>query len=215
MADENFHEIQLSGKQLIFLFMATVVLAVIVFLLGVSVGRGVRATAPQTAAADAGLAPIGAPPPTQPAPGDLDYHEKLVGRGAPDAAKPTANPPGANPPATNSAQAPPPAAAPPQSSPAASSTAKSAPAPTPPPAATPPTVNGGWKVQVGAFNSKSNAEAQVGKLKAKGYAAFLFNAPPPSLPYHVRVGPFAQRADAVKVVNELTKEGIQAPKVIR
>ena len=42
MTDQGFREIQLSGKQLVFLFMASVVLAVVVFLLGVSVGRGVR-----------------------------------------------------------------------------------------------------------------------------------------------------------------------------
>jgi len=209
MADENFHEIQLSGKQLVFLFMATVVLAVIVFLLGVSVGRGVRATSPQTASAETGGAPAAAPPPTQPAPGDLDYHEKLVGRGAADAAKAGANPPASNPPATNPAPAPPP-----QTPPANSTAAKPAPAQSAPPAATPPTANEGWKVQVAAFNSKSNAEALVNKLKGKGYAAFLFNAPPPSLPYHVRVGPFAQRPDAAKVMTELQKLG-EKPKVIR
>ena len=214
MADENFHEIQLSGKQLVFLFMATVVLAVIVFLLGVSVGRGVRATAPQTASADLGGAPIAAPPPTKPAPGDLDYHEKLVGRGAADPAKPAANSAPSNPPATNPAPVPPPAAAAPP--PNTSSAAKPAPAPTPPPpAATPPTANDGWKVQVGAFNSKSNAEALVKQLKGKGYAAFLFNASPPSLPYHVRVGPFAQRPDAVKAMTDLQKAGQKQAKVIR
>ena len=213
MADENFHEIQLSGKQLVFLFMATVVLAVIVFLLGVSVGRGVRATAPQTADAGGAANSAGAaPPPTQPAPGDLTYPEKLVGRGQ-DAAKPATAPPASNPPATNPPAANPP---PPSSPPSTTGTAKPAPAQSsaPPPAATPPTANDGWKVQVGAFNSKSNAEALVNKLKSKGYAAFLFNAPPPSLPYHVRVGPFAQRPDAVKVVSELQKLG-EKPKVIR
>src|SRR5204863_7225349 len=133
MADENFHEIQLSGKQLVFLFMATVVLAVIVFLLGVSVGRGVRATAPQTASSDLVGAPTAAPPPTKPAPGDLDYHEKLVGRGAADPAKPTANSSASNPPATNPAPAPPTAAAPPPTSGAAKpAPAQSAPTLPPP-----------------------------------------------------------------------------------
>ena len=41
MSDSGFREIQLSGKQVVFLFMAGVVVAVGVFLLGVSVGRGV------------------------------------------------------------------------------------------------------------------------------------------------------------------------------
>ena len=47
MAEQQFREIQLSGKQLVFLFMTTVVLAVAIFLLGVSVGRG---TSPNGAA---------------------------------------------------------------------------------------------------------------------------------------------------------------------
>ena len=40
--DDGFHEIQLNGKQLVFLFMAGTVVAVVIFLLGVFVGRGVR-----------------------------------------------------------------------------------------------------------------------------------------------------------------------------
>ena len=38
--DDGFHEIQLSGKQLVFLFMATTVVSVVIFLCGVLVGRG-------------------------------------------------------------------------------------------------------------------------------------------------------------------------------
>jgi hypothetical protein len=41
MADQEYREIQLSGKQIVFLFMSLVVVAVVIFLLGVSVGRGV------------------------------------------------------------------------------------------------------------------------------------------------------------------------------
>jgi cell division septation protein DedD len=41
MQDDAFHEIQLNGKQLVFLFMAATVVAVVIFLCGVMVGRGV------------------------------------------------------------------------------------------------------------------------------------------------------------------------------
>jgi len=41
--DDGFHEIQLNGKQLVFLFMAVTVVLVVTFLTGVLVGRGVRA----------------------------------------------------------------------------------------------------------------------------------------------------------------------------
>ena len=41
--NDGFHEIQLNGKQLVFLFMAATVVSVVIFLCGVLVGRGVRA----------------------------------------------------------------------------------------------------------------------------------------------------------------------------
>ena len=41
--DDGFHEIQLNGKQLVFLFMAATVVSVVIFLCGVLVGRGVPA----------------------------------------------------------------------------------------------------------------------------------------------------------------------------
>ena len=43
MNDESLREIQLNGKQLVFLFMASTVVAVVIFLCGVMVGRGVSA----------------------------------------------------------------------------------------------------------------------------------------------------------------------------
>ena len=45
MSDEGIREIQLKGKQLVFLFMAATVVAVVIFLCGVMVGRGVPARA--------------------------------------------------------------------------------------------------------------------------------------------------------------------------
>jgi hypothetical protein len=59
-ADDGFHEIQLSGKQLVFLFMATTVVSVVIFLCGVLVGRGVRGDtvrADATPPATSGAAP--------------------------------------------------------------------------------------------------------------------------------------------------------------
>jgi len=40
--DDGFHEIQLNGKQLVFVFMAATLLSVVIFLCGVLVGRGVQ-----------------------------------------------------------------------------------------------------------------------------------------------------------------------------
>ena len=50
--DDGFHEIQLNGKQLVFLFMAATVVSVVIFLCGVLVGRGVRAERGVVAMAD-------------------------------------------------------------------------------------------------------------------------------------------------------------------
>ena len=64
MQDEGFHEIQLNGKQLVFLFMAGTVVAVVIFLCGVMVGRGVpERTLVAGAATAAPLDPTAALPP--------------------------------------------------------------------------------------------------------------------------------------------------------
>ena len=57
--DDGFHEIQLSGKQLVFLFMATTVVSAVIFLCGVLVGRGVthaRGSVAEAAGLPAGIA---------------------------------------------------------------------------------------------------------------------------------------------------------------
>jgi len=91
MSDQGFHEIQLSGKQLVFLAMSAVVLAVVIFLLGVSVGKGVRSAFPPASAADLGApgdttvpaGPVaGTPAATKVTPNDLDYQNKLQGQSA-------------------------------------------------------------------------------------------------------------------------------------
>src|SRR5205823_4098724 len=94
--DDGFHEIQLNGKQLVFLFMAATVVSVVIFLCGVLVGRGVkteRAVSSADAAAVAAVAEPAPPPaavtaspvagsdPTTAAPppavGDLTYFNRL------------------------------------------------------------------------------------------------------------------------------------------
>ena len=60
--DEGFHEIQLSGKQLVFLFMATATVLVVTFLCGVQVGRNVKTPDRPADQADT-LASAGVPPP--------------------------------------------------------------------------------------------------------------------------------------------------------
>ena len=87
MSDPNVREIQLGGKQLVFLFMASLVIAVAIFLLGISVGRGVGAPVESATAepssSDAEEAPVEMPPPTVTTPGDLRYHDALQGQTPP------------------------------------------------------------------------------------------------------------------------------------
>ena len=84
-ADDGFHEIQLSGKQLVFLFMATTVVSVVIFLCGVLVGRGVRgdtvrADATPPAASGATPTPVTTKaddPPPAPVDSPLTYQKRL------------------------------------------------------------------------------------------------------------------------------------------
>jgi len=101
--DDAFHEIQLNGKQLVFLFMAATVVSVVIFLCGVLVGRGVRTerglvadasvgnvaaeTTPQQAAVAPAPTPAGSDPTTAappPAVDDLSYFNRLERPNAPD-----------------------------------------------------------------------------------------------------------------------------------
>jgi cell division septation protein DedD len=59
--DDGFHEIQLNGKQLVFLFMAVTIVSVVIFLCGVLVGRGVRAERTSAAADASAVSPLTTP----------------------------------------------------------------------------------------------------------------------------------------------------------
>ena len=135
MQEDAFHEIQLNGKQLVFMFMVATVASVVIFLSGVFVGRGVRverssseeaAALIEAPAADAtpaknatGPAPaqgadprVVAPPP---AVDDQSYVARLEKRNPPvedlkPASAPAATPPASASAATKPVQAPPPPA---------------------------------------------------------------------------------------------------------
>jgi cell division septation protein DedD len=72
-------------------------------------------------------------------------------------------------------------------------------------------------VQVGAFRSLTNAQSLVAQLKKKGYAATIVrNASAPTAPHNVRVGPYADRAEADRAAAVLAKEqGVSKPSVTR
>jgi cell division septation protein DedD len=218
--EDGFHEIQLSGKQLIFLFMATTVVSVVIFLCGVLVGRdmgagGIDAPIDNPAVSSEGLPPEtvagdAAPPAgtaAPPAPVDLSYHEELQ-NGKPKPAKPLTKPE-------------PPAAAPPAaaSEPAAPSPATSKPAAAPAePAVKVPTSGrpGTWVIQVGALQNRAAASSIVQSLIAKGYPAFLLQ-PAKGAPaiYRVQIGRYDDRREAEQVARRLEKEQQFKPDIKR
>lgn len=222
MADDGFHEIQLGRKQLFFAFLAGTVLLILVFIIGVWVGRGVRKPDAEVAAdvpaADLPLTPGVAPPPTQVSPGELDYSNLLdaEGRSAVDkpaakAAEPPVPPDADTAPARDSKSAPAqPVAAPPA---AKTEAPKAAPArPNPKPAAQ--AAVSPFLLQVGAFAQKSAADALVANLSKKGYPASVVTAANSPTPYKVRVGPYTDRPTADAVSARLKKDGF-SPLVTR
>ena len=215
--DDGFHEIQLNGKQLVFLFMAATVVSVVIFLCGVFVGRGVRAersstvtdaaaslpasdltpqppaVTPSPTPAPAGSDPRAAAPP--PPVDDLSYFNRLEKQSpAPEKLKSAAKPP---------------APAPPSKSPAAV-------APAPPAAAAP--ADGGarqWAVQVAAVNERSAADAIARRLSSKGYAAYVVAPSDGTSVFRVRVGRFASQREAEPLKAKLEKEEQFKPWITR
>ena len=231
--DEAFREIQLSGKHLVFLFMAGTVMAVVIFLSGVMVGRGVRAVrGGESLGTDAAnLAPNGldanvaaAPPPPassattgQPvtAGEDLSYAERLNAPGPAAEQLQKAEPPEPadeeirSTPADVAAKAEPAVKAPPapktaEPAQAAAASSSSEPAGT------------GFAIQVAALRERAEAERIVKRLAGKGYSAYVL-APAKGTPtvYRVRVGKFKERREADTVAARLQKEEQFKPWIVR
>jgi cell division septation protein DedD len=218
--DEGFHEIQLNGKQLVFLFMAATVVSVVIFLCGVLVGRGVRAergtvaenTAINSVAETTPQQPPPAPVPTPagsdprtaappPAVDDLSYFNRLEKEKAPqEQLKPAPEKP--EPRAERPAPPPPPPKDPVRTASADASSAEPA--------------GQGYAVQIAALNVRDDAEAIAKRLSSKGYTAYVL-APPTGSPliYRVRIGKFPSRREAESVAAKLKKEEQLNPWVTR
>jgi DedD protein len=215
MADEGFREVQLTGKKLVFLAMVGAVVLVVVFLLGVMVGRGVRGPgAADAVPLQADVPPGPVPPPTKPAAGDLDYAALVGGGDAKKAIEPPSAPPDAaapSPAGADAAKAIAKPAAQPPGPPGQNEQPKSTPAARPEPgakadvAARPAApATGQWVVQVNAYSKKTTADSIAASLKKKSFDAFVVQNGPL---YHVQIGPFTDRAEADKIRLLLQKEG--------
>jgi cell division septation protein DedD len=206
MQDEAFHEIQLNGKQLVFLFMASTVVAVVIFLCGVLVGRGVpdqRAGGATEVAADAAVDPTaGAQPPldapraTSSTPENapltagetLTYAERLE---EPTPAPETLKAPVEPVPVSEPAPA------------AAAATALGAPS------------GPGFVVQVAAVKQRDEADTIARRLSTRGYPAFVTTAPGGVQMFRVRVGKFSDRREAEVTASRLQKEEHFKPWITR
>ena len=234
MPDHEVHEIQLNGKQLVFMFMAATVVAVVIFLSGVMVGRGVRLPEADVLAATAKavvdpIVPLDAPSPRAdlaPEPPvvaqeNLTYADHLEAPVAPaEPLKPAERKPAVPPPAAEkSAASKLIAAGEKKQPPAPPAVEKAAPKPEPVAASRsfsePP--GNGWVAQVQTFGSVSDAEALAGRLKAKGYRTFvaLNESGPPNARYRVRIGKYPTRSEAVAVGQKLQREERFEPWVTR
>ena len=213
MADEGFHEIQLSGKHLVALFMAATVVAVVIFLCGVIVGRDIykQRIAVAQAATETPVDPTAEarPSPTPEAtaarpssstPGGagqeaLSYPDRLAGNAPPESLKPAPTAP-----APERAPTPPPDRPEP---------ARASNAPGEPP-------GGGFAVQVAAVGERGEADTIARRLTGKGYPAYVM-PPAAGAPrvFRVRVGKFKDRREAERVAGRLQREEQFKPWITR
>jgi cell division septation protein DedD len=237
--EESFREIQLSGKQLIFLAMAVIVVLVATFLMGLQVGRGVLAVRGLPGSESTTAAARTEPPPPPPSASQgsttapatagekLSYAERLgSSEPAPEQLKKPGAPalsetptPKAESPAPVAAATAKPAAAvpakPPATTPPAASTPAASPAASASAASTEPP-GPGFAIQLAALRERAEADAIVKRLAGKGYPAYVV-APAKGAPevYRVRVGKFKDRREADTVAARLQKEEQFKPWVVR
>lgn len=213
MSEAEPRGMHLSDKQLVFAFMTASVAAVVVFLFGVFVGRGVREVrgpipengmtaaadvVPDAAGTDVPSTDGGARQGGAAGGGDaLSYPERLGKTPPVEQLKPAPPPvgdrPGERPPPEVPAE--PLAAAPVAAPPTASNpAAPAAPAP--------------YTVQVAAVKSRNEADAIMKQLKAKGYDAYVF------VPeggdrlgvFRVRIGAFKDKRQADMLAERLLRQ---------
>ncbi len=236
MSDEGVHEIQLNGKQLVFMFMAVTVVAVVIFLCGVMVGRGVRApraTELADAAIEVPLDPTAAltppassstdgPSPTAPDPSqepNLSYSDRLSAATPPPETLKDPVPLVQELKATAPAPAPAPVRAP--EPPRAAPTVKTPPvanARTSKPVAAPVSepAGAGYVVQVAAVKERGEADTIAKRLQSKGFPSFVSSpGAGAARVYRVRVGKYNDRREAETVARRLEKEEQFKPWITR
>ena len=208
--EDGFHEIQLSGKQLVFWAMAIVVIGVVVFLMGVQVGRGVLAQRGLPDANAAASAPDSEPPPppaaaSQASGAPVTANEKLSYAERLSSSEPTPEKlkkPEETVAAKPVADKPPPVKA--TADKAADPVINTEPA------------GAGFSIQLAALKEREEADTIVKRLAAKGYPAYVAAPIKEKVPiFRVRVGKYKDRHEADTVAAKLQKEEQFKPWVVR
>ena len=202
--DGAYYEVQLNNKQLVFFFMAALAIAVVVFLCGVMVGRGVRDATLAVAQNDiaAGTLPKATSTPratTAAARPELDYTPRLESDKVPKSLEPMRS--------TSPENSASPTAREVAPTPRASAAAAAATTPPPAPrrASTLGADSGAFTIQVVALKTEDAAQSLLSRLRGKNYRAYLEVGSDAGL-HRVRVGRFATRAEAETVAAKLRDE---------
>jgi len=218
MSEQGVREIQLNGKQLVFMFMTATVAAVVIFLCGVMVGRGVNTTRASAVAAvttEPTVDPTSTAQPQQTSASDaasaepvssqedlkeLTYAKRLEAPEPPP--EPAVEPVVATPVPAIAEQ--PKAEKPPVVAPATKTADASEPK------------GAGFVVQVASLKSRGEADAIAKRLSSKGFPSFV-TTPGSSGPkvFRVRVGKYADRREAETVARKLEKEEQFKPWITR
>jgi cell division septation protein DedD len=237
MSDEGLHEIQLNGKQLVFLFMTATVIAVVIFLCGFLTGRGLQApvrvvASENTVDPTANLQPIAPAAASSTTAGasassaeELSYAGRLedptpinevlhetspaTPAAAPKAASPVAPPPPSPKPASAKTPSPKPLNAKPSAAKASNPIALE-------PAVAIEPRGQGFVVQVAAVRQRAEADTIRRRLAGKGYPAFVTSAGlgGPGV-FRVRVGKYDSRREAESIASRLEREEQFKPWITR
>jgi cell division septation protein DedD len=192
-------EITLSTGKMLLIFFGLVVVCAVFFSLGYSLGKNSTKAAAVTTDPAVVSANTTKPGGESGAPSsDLSFYKAVESKEPDPEPKPEAKeepkPAAEAPPVTTPAPKP---AAGPMSAAAASTPAVASPSP----------VSGGYFVQVAAVTKQEDADALVGALKRKQYAAFAANNSATDKLYHVQIGPFASAKEAESLRAQLMKDG--------
>ena len=198
-------ELSLDGRQVFYLFFGGALLACMVFVLGVLVGKRVEARAHvDRVATTAARDPLAALDRLAAGPRELSFRQALTGGAAPalEVDRTIAEMERARSLGDAPAPAPAPAPAAPEAAKPEPAAAKPDPAvakPEPAVAKPEPAKAGKWTLQLSAFQDRMEAETFLADIKGQGYDAFIVEAqiPDKGMFYRVRVGRYGTYEDAV------------------